>query len=243
MNLFFASGGQSVGISASASGLPKDIQDWFPLELTGWISLQSKGLSRVFSKSTVQMHQFFVLDHMIVLFLIFWGMSVVVFLGGCTRLHSHPQRTKVRFSPESVSSLTLISCLDRSHSDRCAIISHLWFWFAFPWWQLMLNIFSCTFWPSVCLRESVYSDCLPNFNLTVWFSCLWYWVVSVLYLVCLLTPDQVYDLRIFPSFRLVVFFILLMVSFADHLPLLKSSEKEVCSEVWACKVKVTLWLP
>ena len=115
-------------------------------------------------------------------------MSVVVFLGGCTRLHSHQQRTKVLFSPESVSSLTLISCLDRSPSDRCAILSHLWLWFAFPWWQLMLNILSCTFWPSVCLRESVYSDHLPNFNLTVWFFCLWYWVVSVLYLVWILTP-------------------------------------------------------
>ena len=50
---FFASGGQSIGISASASVLPMNIQDWFPLGLTGWISLQSKGLSRVFSNTTV----------------------------------------------------------------------------------------------------------------------------------------------------------------------------------------------
>ena len=48
MNLFFASGGQSIGASASASVLPMNIQDWFPLGWTGWISLQSKGLSRVF---------------------------------------------------------------------------------------------------------------------------------------------------------------------------------------------------
>ena len=54
---FFVSGGQS--IRASASVLPKNIQDWFPLGLTGWISLQSKGLSRVFSNTTVQKHQFF----------------------------------------------------------------------------------------------------------------------------------------------------------------------------------------
>ena len=54
---FFASGGQSIGASASASILPMDIQDWFPLGWTGWISLQSKGLSRVFSNTTVQKHQ------------------------------------------------------------------------------------------------------------------------------------------------------------------------------------------
>ena len=59
MSQFFASGGQSVGVSASASFLPGNIQDWFPLGLTGWISLQSKGLSRVFSNTTVQKHQFF----------------------------------------------------------------------------------------------------------------------------------------------------------------------------------------
>ena len=61
---FFSSGGQSIGVSASASAsasafLPVNIQDWFPLGLTGWISLQSKGLSRVFSNITVQKHQFF----------------------------------------------------------------------------------------------------------------------------------------------------------------------------------------
>ena len=56
---FFASGGQIIGVSASVSVLPMNIQDWFPLGLTGWISLQSKGLSRVFSNPTVQKHQFF----------------------------------------------------------------------------------------------------------------------------------------------------------------------------------------
>ena len=55
----FALGGQSIGVSASASVLPMNIQDWFPLRLTGWISLQSKGLSRVFFSTTVQKHQFF----------------------------------------------------------------------------------------------------------------------------------------------------------------------------------------
>ena len=56
---FFASGGQSIGVSASASVLSMNIQDWFPLGWTGWISLLSKGLSRVFSNTTVQKHQFF----------------------------------------------------------------------------------------------------------------------------------------------------------------------------------------
>ena len=59
MSQFFASSGQSIGASASASVLPMNIQDWFPLRLTGWISLRSKGLSKV-SNITVQKHQFFV---------------------------------------------------------------------------------------------------------------------------------------------------------------------------------------
>ena len=58
MNQFFASGGQSIGVSASASIIPMNIQNWFPLGWTGLISLQSKGLSRVFSNITVQKHQF-----------------------------------------------------------------------------------------------------------------------------------------------------------------------------------------
>ena len=56
---FFTSGGQSIGVSASTSVLPMNIQDWIPLGWTGWISLQSKELSRVFSNTTVQKHQFF----------------------------------------------------------------------------------------------------------------------------------------------------------------------------------------
>ena len=59
MSQFLTSGGQSVGVSASASVLPINIQDWFPLGLTCWIFLLSKGLSRVFSNTTVQKHQFF----------------------------------------------------------------------------------------------------------------------------------------------------------------------------------------
>ena len=61
MSPFFELGGQSIGASASASVLPMNIQDWFPLGWTGWISLQSKELSRVFSSTTVQKYQFFML--------------------------------------------------------------------------------------------------------------------------------------------------------------------------------------
>ena len=59
MSQFFTWGGQSIGVSALASVLPMNTQDWSPLGWTGWISLQSKGISRVFSNTTVQKHQFF----------------------------------------------------------------------------------------------------------------------------------------------------------------------------------------
>ena len=59
MSQLFTSGGQSTGVSASASVLPMNTQNWSPLGWTGWISLQSKGLSRVFSNTTVPKHQFF----------------------------------------------------------------------------------------------------------------------------------------------------------------------------------------
>ena len=59
MSQFFTSGGQNIGVSASTSVLPMNTQDWSPLGWTGWISLQSKGLLRVFSNTTVQKHQFF----------------------------------------------------------------------------------------------------------------------------------------------------------------------------------------
>ena len=59
MSQLFASGDQSIGVSPSASGLSMNMQDWSPLGWTGWTSLQSKGLSRVFSNTTVQKYQFF----------------------------------------------------------------------------------------------------------------------------------------------------------------------------------------
>ena len=62
MSQYFTWGGQSIGVSASASILPMNTQDWSPLGWTGWISFQSKGLSRVFSNTTVQKHQFLALS-------------------------------------------------------------------------------------------------------------------------------------------------------------------------------------
>ena len=66
MSQLFTSGGQNIGVSASTSVLPMNTQDLFPLGWTGWISLQSKGLSRVFSNTTVQKHQFSALSFFIV---------------------------------------------------------------------------------------------------------------------------------------------------------------------------------
>ena len=59
MSQLFASGGQSIGVLASTSVLPMNTQDWSPLGWTGWISLQSKGLSRIFCSPTIEKHQFF----------------------------------------------------------------------------------------------------------------------------------------------------------------------------------------
>ena len=71
MSQFFTSGGQSIGVSASTSVLPVNIQGWFPLRGTGWISLLSKGLSRVFSNTTVEKYQFWVPKNWCFLFLVY----------------------------------------------------------------------------------------------------------------------------------------------------------------------------
>ena len=76
MSQLFASGGQSTGVSASALVLPMNTQDWSPLGWTGWISLQCKGLSRVFSNTTVQKHQFFGTQLSLFLLLLFFFTKV-----------------------------------------------------------------------------------------------------------------------------------------------------------------------
>ena len=86
MSRLFASGSQSIGVSASASVLPTNIQDWFPLGLTGWISLQSKGLSRVSSNTTGQKHQFF-------------GTYTAIFLGGFPSIRTVSSISQAHHSP------------------------------------------------------------------------------------------------------------------------------------------------
>ena len=90
----------------------------------------------------------------------------------------------------------------------------LWFWLAFPWWLVMLNIFSCICWPAVCvLWKNVYSDILPLFKLDYLFFC--YWVIWVFYISWLLAPFQIYDLQWFsPIPSIDCLFISLIVSFA-----------------------------
>ena len=87
MSQLFARGGQSTGVSALASVLPKKSQGWSPSEWTGWISLQSKGLSRVFSNTTVQKHQFF-------------GAQPSVFYHLYIYLHLSPERDKSNYIHE-----------------------------------------------------------------------------------------------------------------------------------------------
>ena len=77
---FFAWGGQSIGVSSSASVLPMNIKDWFPLVLTGWISLQSKGLRRVFSNTTVKKYRSLVLS--------FLYSPILISIQDCWKNHS-----------------------------------------------------------------------------------------------------------------------------------------------------------
>ena len=147
MSQLFESGGQSIGDSASASVLPMNIQDWFPLWWTGWISLLSKGFSRVFSNTTVQKHQSLVLSFVYVpiltsmmtgktIALIRWTfVSKIMSL-----LFNMLSRLVITFLPRSL----LISWL---HSPSAVIleppeiksatvsaVSHL---FAMKWWDWM----------------------------------------------------------------------------------------------------------
>ena len=80
MSQFFVSGGQSIGVSASASFLPMNIQDWAPLGLTGWISFQSKGLSKVFSNTAVQKHNSMVIS-------LLYG-STLTYIHDCWKNHT-----------------------------------------------------------------------------------------------------------------------------------------------------------
>ena len=97
MSQFFASGGWSTGVSALASVLPMNIQDWFPLGWTGWISLKSKELSRVFSNTTVQKHQSALRDTQHYL----WALLLMFLLFSSWVLHCHtPGFSVLHYLPE-----------------------------------------------------------------------------------------------------------------------------------------------
>ena len=101
MSQFFASGGQSIGASASSSVLPVNVQDWFPLGMTDLISLQSKGLSKVFSNTTVQMHRFY-------------G-AQLFFIVQLTSIHDYWKNHRIEAAAKSLQScLTLCDPIDGS---------------------------------------------------------------------------------------------------------------------------------
>ena len=119
MSQLFASGGQRIGVSASASVLAMNIQDWFPLGWTGWISLRSRGLWRVLSNTTVQKHQFFhaqLYRNLSILFILFHCFGFVL-----SSLHSVSLGNHL-FSL----SLVLVSSLFLAFP--CFIDQFLWLW-------------------------------------------------------------------------------------------------------------------
>ena len=116
MNQLFASGGQSIGASASASVLPMDTQDWFPLGWTGWISLWSKGLSRVSSYTTVQKHQFFRSQGL-------WAHIPGVFL--CARIALYKDPSHTGLGPSLTRSHHL-NYLSKGHLSKSSHILKYW---------------------------------------------------------------------------------------------------------------------
>ena len=149
---FFTSGGKNIGVSALASVIPMNIQDWFPLELTGWISMLSKGLSRVFSqhhssKASILRHSAYFrvqLSHPYMTTGKTIALTRRTFLGKAMSLHFNMlSRLVIAFLPRSnhllISWLQSISTVilesKKMKSDTVSIFPHL---FAMRWWDWML---------------------------------------------------------------------------------------------------------
>ena len=147
MSQLFASDGQNTGVSASASVLPMSIQGWFPWRLTGLIPLQSKGLSGVFSSTTVQKHQFF---------------DTLPSLQSSSHSHTWPLGGRVLFN-------TLSRFVIAFMSRRCNIISCLASVsdLLHSVWQSLYHVVTPIFFASVCFSEhtSFCSIFLPKFNI------------------------------------------------------------------------------
>ena len=145
MSQLFAWGGQSTGVSALASFLPNNTQGWSPLWWTGWISLQSKGLSRVFSNTTVQKHQFFgaqLSSHRgvhIFSNLIIWGTSILFCIRATAPIYI-PTKCAQGLLFLHIFTNAVISCLFDKPSWQVWSDISLWFQFAFPWLLMMFSI-------------------------------------------------------------------------------------------------------
>ena len=148
MSQLFASGCQRIGVSASTSVLPLKTQDWFPLEWTGWISLQSKGLSRVFSNTTVQKQKFFDTQ----LFFIVQISHPYMTIGKTIALTRWTFVGKIMSLLFNMLSRMVITFLSRSkHLLICGCSHHLqWFWSppksSLPLFLLFPHLFAMKLW-------------------------------------------------------------------------------------------------
>ena len=161
------------------------------------------------------------LDHMVVLFLTFWGTSILFSV--VAAWITFPPTVYKGFFFFTFSPTLVIFCLfDHCHSDRCKVINTV-FWFAFPWWLVMLSIFSCACRPSVCLRKNVSSGPLSIFKLgfsggflvfffVFWVFLFYFWILSCKNSLYSFAISSLWNIWFMNSVSYL--FILLMVSFA-----------------------------